>query len=187
MINRKLAVEREIMIDSIILALIFILPAYFANAAPVLFQTGKSKTPMDYGIKFYDSRRILGKGKTWTGFFVGIATGTVAGILTWILGLIRVYPNIETHVFVSFLLATGTMVGDAVGSFIKRRMNIKSGSNLPLLDQLGFLVFALLFAYPYLPKEFNLTVIVVLMIITYIVHYVSNIIAYKLKLKNVPW
>ncbi|MCX8202564.1 MAG: CDP-2,3-bis-(O-geranylgeranyl)-sn-glycerol synthase [Candidatus Micrarchaeota archaeon] len=175
------------MIDLFIKALIFILPAYFANAAPVLLRTGESKTPMDYGIKFYDSRRILGKGKTWTGFFAGIVIGTLVGILTWLLGVSDIYPNFETHVLVAFLLSVGTMVGDAVGSFLKRRMNIRSGMSVPVLDQLGFLVFALLFASPYLPKEFDILLLIVLAVFTIVIHYISNIIAYKLKLKKVPW
>ncbi|MEM3431702.1 MAG: CDP-2,3-bis-(O-geranylgeranyl)-sn-glycerol synthase [Candidatus Micrarchaeia archaeon] len=175
------------MIDLIIKAIIFILPAYFANAAPVLFKTGTSKTPMDYGVKFYDSRRILGKGKTWTGFFIGILTGTIIGIITWLLGILNIYPTFETHMLVAFLLSVGTMTGDAVGSFIKRRINVKSGKSVPILDQLSFYVFALLFASPYLPKEFDVIIISILAIITLIVHYLSNIIAYKLKLKSVPW
>lgn len=178
---------REKMIDLIVKAIIFILPAYFANAAPVLFRTGSSKIPMDYGVKFYDSRRILGKGKTWTGFFVGIITGTIIGIITWFLGILNLYPDFETHVLAAFLLSVGTMTGDAIGSFIKRRINVRSGKSVPILDQLSFYVFALLFASPYLPKEFDFAILSILAIITLIIHYLSNIIAYRLKLKNVPW
>jgi CDP-2,3-bis-(O-geranylgeranyl)-sn-glycerol synthase len=174
------------MIDKIINALIFILPAYFANAAPVLFRTGKSKTPIDMKMKFYDSRRILGEGKTWVGFFVGIITGTIIGALIWLIGLQRIY-NFQTHIMVSFLLSTGTMVGDAVGSFIKRRISIRRGRPLPLLDQLGFLIFALVFAYNYLPAFMDVYTIAILMVITVFVHYAANRIAYKMKLKSVPW
>lgn len=168
-------------------ALIFILPAYFANAAPVLFRVKKNEPPMDLGMKFYDSRRILGKGKTWTGFFIGIATGTFIGILTWILNVIRIYPNFETHVLVAFLLSLGTMVGDAIGSFIKRRMGVKSGKSIPILDQVTFLAFALIFVIPYFPAGLDLINVIILFVITYFVHYLSNMIAYKLKLKSVPW
>ncbi|MCS7109257.1 MAG: CDP-2,3-bis-(O-geranylgeranyl)-sn-glycerol synthase [Candidatus Micrarchaeota archaeon] len=175
------------MIETLIKAFIFILPAYFANAAPVLFKTGKSNTPMDYGIKFFDSRRILGKGKTWVGFFVGIITGTFIGFITWFLGILNLYSDMETHILVAFLLSLGTMVGDSIGSFIKRRMNLKSGTSMPIMDQLSFFIFALLFASPYLPPEFDLLVLTIMAIATLIIHYISNIIAYKLKLKRVPW
>ena len=174
------------MIDKLVDALIFIMPAYFANAAPVLFRTGKSKTPMDMKLKFYDSRRILGEGKTWAGFFVGIITGTLIGTLIWIIGLQRIY-SLETHILVSFLLSTGTMVGDAFGSFIKRRISIRRGKPFPLLDQLGFLVFALLFAYNYLPSFMDAYILSLLIVITFFVHYFANVIAYKIKLKRVPW
>ncbi len=171
----------------LIQALIFIMPSYFANAAPVIFRTGKSKTPMDMGIKFYDSRRILGKGKTWTGFFVGIATGTFIGYVTWATGLIKIYGSIELHMTAAFLLATGTMVGDALGSFIKRRLAIRSGKSFVILDQLSFLIFAIAFVYPLIPKEIDCLSLAFLMAITPFVHYSANVIAYRLKLKRVPW
>ena len=59
--------------------LIFNLTEYIANSAPLFFRTGKSKTPMDMKMKFYDSRRVLGEGKTWAGFLVGIVVGTIIG------------------------------------------------------------------------------------------------------------
>jgi len=153
----------------------------------VIFKTGRSKTPMDMGVKFYDSRRVLGKGKTWTGFFVGIATGTFIGYVTWMTGLLRVYPNIETHMLAAFLLATGTMVGDVIGSFIKRRLSIRSGRSFVLLDQLSFMVMALVFVLPIMPQIIDPVNLVALLILTPFVHYSANVIAFKLKLKKVPW
>ena len=44
-------------IDAITSAIWFILPAYFANAAPVVLGGGP---PLDMGKKFLDGRRILG-------------------------------------------------------------------------------------------------------------------------------
>ena len=174
-------------VAKLIQALIFIMPSYFANAAPVIFRTGKSKTPMDMGIKFYDSRRILGKGKTWTGFFVGIATGTFVGYLTWTTGLLAVYSTVELHMAAAFLLATGTMIGDVLGSFIKRRLAIRSGRSFAILDQLSFMIMAVLFVYPILPQEIDLVSLGFLLVITPFVHYSANVMAYKLKMKRVPW
>ncbi|GAI48998.1 unnamed protein product, partial [marine sediment metagenome] len=61
-------------LDLIAWALWFILPAYVANATPVVLGGGK---PIDSGKKFTDGRPIFGAGKTWRGFVSGIATGTM--------------------------------------------------------------------------------------------------------------
>ena len=54
-----------------------------------------------------------------------------------------------------------------------------------LLDQLDFLVGGLAFTlYAYLPTLFELAVLVVL---TLLVHKLANFLAYKIKMKRVPW
>jgi len=167
--------------------LVFILPAYFANAAPVLFKTGRSKTPIDMKMRFYDSRRVLGEGKTWVGFFTGVATGTAVGYMTWALGMLRIYPTMEQHLLVAFLLSLGTMTGDVIGSFLKRRLAMKKGRPLFLMDQLSFYVVAILFILPWRPQALDIAMFVVLGAVTALVHYYANVLAYKAGLKRVPW
>jgi CDP-2,3-bis-(O-geranylgeranyl)-sn-glycerol synthase len=86
-------------------------------------------------------------------------------------------------------LAFGAMLGDIAGSFIKRRRGIERGGSLPLLDQLGFLVVALLFASLSADFKtlFTIPVIIAGFIITPVLHLTTNYIAYKLGLKEVPW
>jgi len=167
--------------------LVFILPAYLANAAPVLFRTGRSKTPMDMRMRFYDSRRILGEGKTWVGFFTGVVTGTVVGYLTWILGLLNIYPTMDQHMIVAFMLSLGTMTGDVIGSFLKRRLAMRKGRPLWLLDQLSFYVVAMVFILPWRPAALDVAMFIVLGAVTALVHYYANVLAYKAGLKRVPW
>ena len=84
-------------------------------------------------------------------------------------------------------LAFGTMLGDALGSFIKRRMKIKQGQPF-LLDTFLFVVFALVLAYPFtLPSFYNSENILFILVVTLILHPMFNIIANKLGLKKVPW
>ena len=52
----------------LIFALLFIVPAYIANAGMVLVGGGK---PIDWGKMFFDGRPILGPGKTWNGLIKG--------------------------------------------------------------------------------------------------------------------
>jgi CDP-2,3-bis-(O-geranylgeranyl)-sn-glycerol synthase len=173
-------------IENLISLIIFVLPAYFANAAPVAFSfLSKKSWPMDFKIKFFDKRRIFGKGKTWTGFFIGIFSGTLAGILIFFLGF-RVY-EFPLQVFVAFLLSLGALVGDVAGAFLKRRFSIGSGKILIFVDQTFFLIFALLFAAPFLPNFFDIKGFVFLLIFTFILHIATNTIAYKLGIKKVPY
>jgi len=178
--------------ETIILLLIFILPVYLANAAPVMFKELLSKAkskhaPMDFKAKFYDSRRILGKGKTWAGFFVGILTGTIVGIIIAKSGVVELYPSQDLHILSALLLSTGAMCGDAVGSFIKRRLKFGSGKPFYVVDQLSFFLTSILFVLPIRPEVLNIVGFIFLFVITIILHVLTNIFAYKIGLKKVPW
>ena len=63
-------------------ALLFIFPAYCANAVPVLAGGG---TPMDFGKNFFDGKRIFGSHKTFRGFFFGLAIGILVGIVDFLI------------------------------------------------------------------------------------------------------
>lgn len=164
--------------------ILFALPAYFANAVPVLLGGG---TPLDFGKNFYDSERVFGNGKTIRGFIAGVAAGALVGGLVAMSLRLEFFENTQTQFFGAVALAFGTMVGDALGSFVKRRMHIKTGKPF-LPDSLVFLAVALLFAYPFTKPifytVFNVGFIVVL---TIILHPLANFVANRIGLKRVPW
>ena len=166
-------------------ALWFILPAYAANAFPPLLN---GKRPLDLGGKIH-KQRILGDGKT--------IEGTVGGILFgFFIGLIQIYVQdfvpaewglglIEMSIPLILLLSTGAVIGDILGSFTKRRFNIKRGKPAPFIDQLDFLVFAILAAGFVL--SIRIDIIIVLLIITPPIHLITNMIGYLAKVKKTPW
>lgn len=174
------------------------IPAYLPNSMAVLFGGG---TPMDLGKSMGDGRRVLGKGKTWRGFFGGAFSGTIIGLIQ--LGL--AYPfdainlwgfgEIPGAVIVIIILATGAMFGDALGSFIKRRLGKESGDPTPVLDQYDFLIGAWLLIIILQPHWYYDTFIdgyhfiglVAIMVITPLLHRAVNIIGYKMGKKDVPW
>ncbi len=145
----------------------YILPSYIANMSPVVFGGGK---PLDFNKKFIDGRRVLGDHKTIRGFISGVVCGTIVGVS-------------QGRALQGFLLSLGAMVGDMVGSFIKRRLGIEEGGSVPILDQEGFLVFSILFSYPV--ENIDIYSIIFLLILTPLLHKGTNIIAYYLKLKEV--
>lgn len=171
------------------------LPAWIANSMPVIFGGGK---PIDCGKKFRDGRRILGDGKTIRGFVTGVFWGTLIGVLQVIAApyilaempnYLVVTPDMEVilslGVLGGFLLSVGTLVGDMVGSFLKRRINLRSGAPAPILDQLGFILMALLFLAPIMTPGFQY--VMVLIGITFFIHWISNVGGYLLGLKKDPW
>jgi CDP-2,3-bis-(O-geranylgeranyl)-sn-glycerol synthase len=158
----------------IIYPLVYILPAYAANGAPVIFGGGR---PLDLGKRF-GKKRIFGNSKSIRGAIAGLIAGIMVGIAES-----QVFPYL---LYISIALALGAIFGDLLGSFIKRQAGMKPGTTVPFLDQYGFFVFALLFALPFgnLPTLYGF---LFLLLLTGPLHLIANICANKLKLKKVPW
>ena len=167
------------------------LPAYVPNNAAVLAGGGR---PIDGG-RTWGGRRVLGDGKTWR----GTAVGTLAGILL-ALGLNGLNGPLAAAVGVSLPtfplpaaigLAFGAMVGDIAASFIKRRSGRQRGAAFPGLDQLDFVVGALLLAFVFATEwavsTFTPGVLVVILLITPLLHVGTNVIAFKIGAKDEPW
>lgn len=163
-------------------AFYFIFPAYCANASPVLFGGGK---PIDCGRKFFDGKPIFGSHKTYRGFISGLLIGTFVG---WVQEFIA--PNAglpKGSVFLGFILSLGALVGDLVGSFTKRRLDLKPGAPMPVVDQLDFVFFALLFALIVEPNSISFLCAILIIALTGPIHVLVNFIAYLLHLKDKPW
>ena len=158
----------------IIEALKFIFPAYCTNAVPVIVGGGP---PLDLGKNFFDGKPIFGKNKTFRGFFFGLAIGVTVGLVESIL---FGYP-----LLFSVLSPLGALMGDLAGAFLKRRLGIAPGGLLPIIDQVDFVIGAILFSLPLPMMYWELAIAVI--IITPPIHLFTNFLAYKLKLKNNPW
>ena len=158
----------------IVEALKFIFPAYCANAVPVIAGGGR---PMDFGKNFFDGKPVLGKNKTFRGFFFGLTVGVAVGLVEWVL---FGYPFLF-----SVLSPLGALLGDLAAAFLKRRLGIAPGGLLPIVDQVDFVIGALLFSLPLSMIYWELAVAVI--IITPPIHLLTNFLAYKLKLKKKPW
>ena len=120
------------------------------------------------------------------GFVIAIAIGTLVGVFQgwWEL-------DIMPRATLAFLLAFGAMAGDAFGSFLKRRFDVKRGQAAPLLDQWSFVIIALgvawLGSYVLDIPETIFTTTLAVLVITPPIHLLSNTLAHRLGLKKVPW
>jgi len=172
-------------------ALWAMLPAYVPNNAAVLAGGGR---PIDGG-RTWRGERLLGDGKTWRGTAAGtaagvglaLALGPAAGPAGSAVGVDL--PGFPLRAAVG--LALGAMVGDVAASFLKRRSGRERGAAFPVVDQLDFVVGALVLAALFDPgwfgETFTVPVVVAVLLVTPLLHVSTNVLAYRLGLKDEPW
>jgi CDP-2,3-bis-(O-geranylgeranyl)-sn-glycerol synthase len=157
-------------------ALIFMLPAYCANAVPVIAGGGLA---LDFGKNFFDGKPIFGKNKTFRGFFSGLAIGTAVGFVE---SVFFNYP-----IVFGLLLSLGALFGDLTAAFAKRRLGLSPGDLLPVVDQVDFVMGAILFSLPVCLHTLSWELLAAVLIVTPPIHLLTNFVAYRLGLKSNPW
>ncbi|MFT4903583.1 MAG: CDP-2,3-bis-(O-geranylgeranyl)-sn-glycerol synthase [Natronomonas sp.] len=178
-------------VETVVIAVWAMLPAYIPNNVAVLAGGGR---PIDGG-RTWDGKRVLGDGKTWHGTTFGTAAGIAVALV-----LDRSQPVFESAtgvgvpefpLVVAVTLAFGAMFGDILASFLKRRTGRERGASLPGIDQLDFVVIALvltaLVASEWFFATFTVPVIIAVLVLTPVLHVGTNMIAYALGLKDEPW
>ncbi|HSB47448.1 MAG TPA: CDP-2,3-bis-(O-geranylgeranyl)-sn-glycerol synthase [Candidatus Bilamarchaeum sp.] len=164
--------------------LLFLVPIYVANSSPVVLGGG---APLDLGRSFSDGRRLFGDGKTIRGFVAGTLAGTVAGGIVALLYPLPFFDSPSAQFMASFVLSFGTLSGDALGSFLKRRAGVASGKPF-ILDTITFLIVAIILVIPLARAElFEPLNMIFFVVLTLILHPMTNMLANKAGLKNVPW
>jgi len=176
------------MIDTVFNALWFILPAYIANGSAVLLGgTGV----IDMG-QYLLRHRIFGDHKTISGFLGGVMCAAVLGFIMGHLqhdfeSFFNITLNFSMSLYNGLIIGAGAMSGDLLGSFIKRRLEMKSGQMALGLDQLNFVFGAFIFSYFILGIIPTAGAIIFIIIITPILHLVFNKISYQIGTKKYPW
>jgi len=178
---------------------------------------GIEPRPIDGGRRLSDGHRILGDGKTWNGLSGALIGGGLLCMFThWVGGGnivengVFLDPLIWTDssdwfwiggewgaaFIVGFSLGLGCMIGDSAGSFIKRRMGKKregsESSQAPLLDTLPFALctFAmglLLFPDALVGNSDLFGPMFILLILTPVIHRLTNLFGFWVGLKEVPY
>ena len=143
---------------------------------------------MDFGRNFADGKRIFGNNKTFRGFFFGWGVGFGVGLVEGLVFGFQSFP-----VLFALLIPLGALLGDLTGAFIKRRIDIAPGGLLPVVDQVDFVVGAVVFSLPLALTGWQLgvtafwQVALAALLITPPIHLFTNFLAYKMKLKKHPW
>ncbi len=162
------------MVGIVGMALLFIGPSYVANAAPLVFGGGR---PLDADRKLWDGYPIFGSHKTVRGFFAGIIAGSLVGLAESLID-----PRLALG---GFAISLGAVLGDLLGAFVKRRLGMKPGRLFPVVDQLDFVLGALIISYPLFPM--NLISVLIVVLVTPPIHLGTNLGAYLLGMKRTYW
>lgn len=121
--------------EGIIWFLVFFIPAYITNMAPVFVRRiPVLDYPLDCNTK-WRGKRLFGKNKTWRGLIFGIVMGGLSGYIMQLAGL-------PFSWWWGLILGFAALLGDALESMVKRQMNIKPGGRFMPWDQLDFIILA---------------------------------------------
>ena len=168
----------------------FMLPAYFANMAPVMVKKiNLFASQIDFNKKI-NNKPIFGKNKTFRGFVFGIIFAIIVAHFQFLLHDIVFFKNIafinyQNWLLFGFLMGFGALTGDLIKSFFKRRLGLKPATRFIPFDQTDFVVGALIFIMPIF--DLTLKIFIVALLLSFILHITINHIAFYLKVRNEKW
>ena len=195
------------------------LPGFLVNTFAMMWgkwfpKTGYGPWPIDGGKNWKDGNRILGDGKTWNGLIGGSLT---SGLLCIIMVMVTqgntsnalpfVDPVFEsrgwyatnntylTAMILGSFLGLTSLIGDATGSFFKRRKGLKREGNIsskaPLLDTIPFALSVFTFGIIFLGGQHGAVELIpsmlAILVITPLLHRSFNLIGYAIGWKDVPY
>lgn len=183
------------MFEVIFFSLWFFAPAGLANLAA--FASGKIASlkkynfPIDCYAKI-GGKRIFGDHKTVRGFLAAILFGILScfiEILAYsnffsIREIIPIDYYTINPVILGTLLGAGALIGDAVKSSFKRRIDIEPGKSWFPFDQIDYIIGGIIFSLFYIQLSF--AEYVVLFIVWFLIHPLTTFLGYFFKLNKKP-
>ncbi|MBI2557733.1 CDP-2,3-bis-(O-geranylgeranyl)-sn-glycerol synthase [Candidatus Woesearchaeota archaeon] len=166
------------------------LPAYFANMAPVMVKKiNLFAVPIDFNKKINGSP-LLGKNKTYRGLVFGIIFAVIIAYLQFLLYGREFFREIsfmdyQNWLLFGFLMGLGALTGDLVKSFFKRRMGIEPGKKFIPFDQADFVIGSLVFAIPVFKVTIN--IFAVSLLLSFVLDVIVNHLAFYLRIRNEKW
>jgi len=172
----------------ILQCLYFFLPAYFANMTPTFAWRARVleflAKPVDFGKK-HQGFPIFGPHKTWRGIILGVLVGILVAWIQRILGKFSSFAKLsffnyqEINIFLlGLLLSFGALIGDAAGSFLKRRQGIEPGESWIPFDQMSFVIGSFVVTAPF----FKIPILgwFYILFLSFVLHIIVNRIGFWL-------
>lgn len=179
----------------IVSCLYFFLPAYFGNMAPPLArEAGIFKfldKPIDGGKKFM-GQPLFGSHKTWRGAIFYVIVGTAIVYIQYFLyrfpqardiSIIN-YSEINLLLF-ALLFSSGSVFGDILFAFVKRRLKFEPGRRFIPFDQTNYVIGSFLFLSPFFKIDFIIWAL--LFALTFFLHVIFNYTGYLIGLQPNKW
>jgi len=183
------------MLNDIGFALWFLLPGACANVAPIfaaaLPYLKTFSYPIDGG-KIWRGKRILGAHKTWRGITAGVLVSSLVffwqinatGSYDWAATLAGPVDYSTLPWILGPLFGLGALGGDALKSFVKRRLDIKPGAKWVPFDQVDYILGSITVTLPFVVVGFKYYVW--MLVVWFLAHLVASYIGWLLKLKEQP-
>lgn len=167
------------------------LPAYFANMAPVIsrsFFKGLNN-PLDFN-KTIGGKPILGKNKTFRGLIFGILFAIIIAFVQSMFYNAGMFMNLtildyNKWMLIGLLMGTGAIFGDAFKSFLKRRIGIMPGNPMIIFDQIDYALGTIIFMLPIIVLKIEMIIMIILT--SLILNILINHISFYLKIRNEKW
>ena len=147
-----------------------------ANGAPILLRNIMGEyadLPVDMGKRFFDSRPLFGRAKTWRGLISSILLTTLVAYLLgyeWMMGI---------------WVAVYAMLGDLFSSFIKRRIGLTTSSRALFIDQIPESLFPAVFLMQ--TFDLNLTDVILLVSCFMILEIFLSKLLYRIGIRRRPY
>ena len=153
----------------------FALPFYIPHSVALLT---RKIIFLNYLVDFHlklKNKPIFGVHKTWRGLILGILAG----------GLVALFQRrLLSH---GLILALFSMLGDLLGSFLKRQACLAQGEKNLFFDRFLDTLFPLSAAYYFGFLYLSLFQSIYLIFISIYIHRIANILWCFLKIKEKPW
>ena len=168
----------------------FMLPAYFANMAPVIVKkVNLFVFPADFSRQI-NNKPIFGRNKTFRGLIFGVIFAIIVAYAQFLLYGVEFFKgisfiNYSNWLLFGFLMGFGALTGDLIKSFFKRRLSIKPGAKFIPFDQIDFVVGALVFITPVF--DVTLEILIVSLLLSFALDIMVNHLAFYLKIRNEKW
>ena len=158
--------------------LYFMAPAYLSNMAPPFVRRW-------HGWNRPINAHLLGDHKTVVGFVVGMSAGVLATGLQAALGSPLAIVDYRNWLLLGLGFGFGAMAGDSLKSLLKRKAGIAPGSRWIPMDQLDYVVGALvLVGWSAGLTWLDFTAI---LIGSLLAGFLVNRVAFWLRIKETPW
>lgn len=180
----------EYLVSLMLQCFYFMLPAYFANMAPVMVKKiNFLKIPIDFG-KGINNKPILGKNKTFRGLIFGVLFAIIIAYIQFLFYENNIFVDISlidysNWLLLGFLLGFGAILGDLIKSFFKRRLNYEPGKPFVPWDQTDFVIGALIFVFPLV--KLSIDKIIVIIVLSFVLHIIVNHLAFYTGVRKEKW